>query len=228
MTEKDLGQSWRRVQGSALFSYSRLVAFSSRYRVEGWHHLHAAEASHRPILWSLWHGQLMPFIVFGDRHLPNEEFVGIRVGDERGDVLGAYGDRLGSHTYRVNMQGNPFAAGRAVLRVIREMEAGKQSVIAPDGPDGPAYIPKRGVTFLARKAQAALLPVGVWTRHAYRLDRWDHYLVPFPFAQIHVVLGQPVLVDSEADEEVLENRIVQELHRVRSRAQVLAGVRPWR
>lgn len=228
MANKELGQWWRRTQGSVLFSYSRFVAFSSQYRVEGWHHLQAAEASGRPILWSLWHGQLMPFIAFGDRHLPNEEFVAIRVGDERGDVLGAYGDRLGSRTYRVNMAGNPFAAGRAVLQVIREMKAGKQSVIAPDGPDGPAYVPKSGVTFLARKAEAALLPIGVWTRQAYQLDRWDSYLVPFPFARIHVVMGQPLLVEAKADEEELEKRIVQALHRVRARAQVLAGVRPWR
>lgn len=228
MAEKDLGQWWRRAQGSALFSYSRLVAFSSRYRVEGWQHLQTAAATGRPILWAFWHGQLMPFIAFGDRHLPNEEFVAIRVGDKRGDVLGAYGDRLGSQTYQVDMEGNPFAAGRAVLQVIREMKAGKQSVIAPDGPDGPAYVPKRGVTFLVRKAQAALLPVGIWTRQAYQLDRWDSYLVPFPCARIHVALGQPLLVEAKGDEEELEKRIARELHRVRARAQVLAGVRPWR
>ena len=132
----------------------------------------------------------MPFVAFGDRYLPNEAFAAIRVGDERGDVLGAYAERLGSRTYRVNMEGNPFAAGRAVLQVIREMKAGKQSLIAPDGPDGPAFVPKRGVTFLARKAEAAVLPVGVWTRQAYALNRWDNYLVPFPFARIHVVLGK--------------------------------------
>lgn len=228
MSDRDWGQWWRRVQGTALFSYSRLVAFSSRYRIEGWRHLQTAQNSGRPVLWAMWHGQLMPFIAFGDRHLPNEEFTAIRVGDERGDVLGAYGDRLGTRTYRVDMSGNPFAAGRSVLKVIRAMKAGQQSAIAPDGPDGPAYVPKRGVTFLARKAEAAILPVGVWTRQAYQLNRWDHYLVPLPFARIHVVLGEPLLVDKDAEEAELEARITRALHAVRARAQVLAGVRPWR
>ena len=228
MSPDNLARRWRRLQGDALFTYSRVVAFSSRYRVEGWQHLHAAEASGRPLLWTMWHGQLMPFVAFGDRYLPNEQFVAVRVGDERGDVLGSYAARLGSSTYRVDMDGNPFAAGRAVLRVIREMRKGKQSVIAPDGPDGPAYVPKRGVTFLARKAEAAVLPIGVWTRQAYPLDRWDNYLVPFPFARIHVALGEPLLVSGKADEAELEEQIVHALHRVRARAQVLAGVRPWR
>lgn len=222
------GRVWRRLEGTALFSYSRLVAFTSRYRAEGWQNLHAAQATGRPLLWALWHGQVMPFVAFGDRYLPNEQFVAIRVGDERGDVLGAYADRLGSRTYRVDMEGNPFAAGRAVLRVIREMKGGKQSLIAPDGPDGPAFVPKRGITFLARKAEAAVLPVGVWTRQAYQLNRWDNYLVPLPFARIHVTLGEPLLVDRHADEAALERQISRALHRARARAQVLAGVRPWR
>jgi lysophospholipid acyltransferase (LPLAT)-like uncharacterized protein len=227
VTGSNWGRRWRRVQGNALFAYSRLVALTSRYRIEGWRQLSRAEASGHPILWALWHGQMMLFITFGDRHLPNDQFAAVRVGDERGDVLGAYGDRLGTSTYRVNMEGNPFAAGRAVLQVIRAMKAGKQSAIAPDGPDGPAYVPKRGVTFLARKAEAALLPVGLWTRQAYALNRWDHYLVPFPFARIDVTIGEPLFVDRQADETMLETRLVDALHQARARAQVLAGVRPW-
>ena len=228
MVPENLSRSWRQLQGAFLFGYTRLVAVSSRYRIEGWPHLQAAINSGRPLLWALWHGQLMPFVAFGDRYLPNEQFAAVRVGDDRGDVLGTFAARLGSRTYRVDMAGNPFAAGRAVLQVIREMKAGKQSVIAPDGPDGPAYKPKRGVTFLARKAEAAVLPAGVWTRHAYALNRWDRYLVPFPFAHIHVALGQPLLVDRGTDESELEERITDALHQARARAQVMAGIRPWR
>lgn len=228
MVPENVGRAWRRVQGDFLFAYSRLVAYSSRYRIEGWPHLQAAMDSKRPLLWAMWHGQVMLFVAFGDRYLPNEQFAALRVGDERGDVLGEFAARLGSRTYRVDMGGNPFAAGRAVLQVIREMKAGRQSVIAPDGPDGPAFKPKRGVTYLARKAEAAVLPVGVWSRQAYALNRWDRYLVPFPFARIHVALGQPLLVERDVDESQLEAQIVAALHQARARAQVLAGIRPWR
>jgi hypothetical protein len=39
--------------------------------------------------------------------------------------------------YAVDMDGNPMAAGRSVLRIIQEMKRGKHSFIAPDGPGGP-------------------------------------------------------------------------------------------
>ena len=218
---------WRNLQGSALYLYSRLVTQTCCLRVEGWENLAAAEKSERPLLWSFWHGQVMPFISFGDRYLENEEFVAIVVGDTRADTLSIFADRLRAQTYQVDMEGNPFAAGRAVLRVVRAMQQGKQSIIAPDGPDGPAFVPKPGVSFLARKAEAALLPLGVWTRHAYQLKRWDRYLVPYPFARIHVFLGKPLYVDRKADNDRLLQQVAAALHKARARAQVLAGVRPW-
>ena len=224
----DLGHRWRQLQGSALYSYSQLVTRTARFRVEGWEQMEVAEASGRPVLWAMWHGQLMGFISFGDRFLDNEDFVAVMVGDERGDTLGMFARRLRGRVFRVDMKGNPFAAGRAVLRVIQEMKAGHQSIIAPDGPDGPAFTPKPGVAFLARKAQAAILPLGVWTRQAYHLRRWDRYLVPVPFARFHVKIGRPLLAGPQIEDEALLAQIGEALHAARARAMVLAGARPWR
>lgn len=224
----DLGRRWRQMQGNALYSYSRLVTYTARFRVEGWPNMHQAQGSGRPVLWSLWHGQVMAFLSFGDHYLNAQDFVAVMVGDERGDTLGVFGDRLGGKTFRVDMQGNPFAAGRAVLRVVQALKAGRQSVIAPDGPDGPAFIPKPGVAFLAQKAEAAILPMGIWTRQAYQLRRWDRYLVPLPFARFHATLGEPLFPDRKMDRDALLEAIARSLHEARARAQVLAGVRHWR
>jgi lysophospholipid acyltransferase (LPLAT)-like uncharacterized protein len=224
----DWGERWRRLQGEALFRYSRLTMRTARYRVDGQPNMEAAEQSGRPVLWSLWHQQVMLFVSFGDRFLENENFVALTVGDERGDTLGAFAERLGGRAHRVDMQGNPFAAGRAVLRVIRDMNEGRHSVLAPDGPDGPAYVPKPGIAFLARKAEAAVLPCGLWTRQAYQIDRWDRYLVPLPFARIHVAIGPPIYAERRMDQDDLLRQISDALHKTRTRAQVLAGVRPWR
>lgn len=224
---KSLAPAWRTLQGHGLYLYGRALSLSGRFHVEGWRHVQDAGKTGRPLLWALWHGQLMPFVSFGARFLDPSRFVAIRVGDERGDTLGVFSRQLGGSTVRVDMSGNPFAAGRAVLRVIQAMESGSQSVIAPDGPDGPPFVPKPGVAFLARKARAAILPVGAWTRHAFHLRRWDRYLLPVPFARTHVVIGAPLLVDRQDDQQLLLNQIAETLHRVRYRAQVLSGVRPW-
>jgi lysophospholipid acyltransferase (LPLAT)-like uncharacterized protein len=220
---------WSHFQGNALFSYYRLLSLTVRWRLEGTEHIEEARASGRPVLWSLWHGQAMQFMLYAYSFEDPRDFVAVVVGDARFDILSTLGARLhAGGAYAVDMQGNPVAAGRAVLRVIQAMKGGKQSVIAPDGPDGPPFVPKEGVGFLARKAAAAILPVGFWTRHGFYLNRWDRYLVPLPFARLHAVFGRPILVEAEMDSAALLAKVAEALHQVRTRAQVLAGVRPWR
>lgn len=170
----------------------------------------------------------MGFIALADRKLDPRQFTAVTVGDERGDTLGMLARRLGGTPHRVDMSGNPVAAGRAVLRVIQAMQAGKQSIIAPDGPDGPAYTAKDGVAYLARKAGANILPLGVFTRSALFLNRWDSYLLPLPFSRFHVVIGPPIGVGRKDDLHDVLQRVSIALHDVRDRAQVLAGIRPWR
>lgn len=224
----NVATAWRALQGRGLYLYGRTLSASGRFHIEGWQNLEKAQESGRPLLLAMWHGQLMPFIAFGARFLDPRQFVAIMVGDQRGDTLGAFASQLGGTTVRVDMAGNPFAAGRAVLRVIKAMQKGSQSVIAPDGPDGPPFVPKPGVAFLAQKARAAVLPVGAWTRHAIHLQRWDRYLLPFPFARIHIVLGAPLLVERNDDQALLLEQISAALHDVREQAQVRSGIRPWR
>lgn len=224
----NLAQLWRTMQGHGLFLYTRTLGLTGRFHVEGRRNLDQALATQRPLLWCLWHGQMMAFVVYGDRLLDPTRFAAVIAGDDRGDTLGTLARRLGGRAYRVDMGGNPVAAGRAVLRVIQAMQEGSQSVIAPDGPDGPAFVPKAGVAYLARKARAVLIPTGVWTRQAIQLNRWDRYLVPLPFAHYQVALGEPITVEKDDDPEQLLETISRALHTVRARAQLLAGVRPWR
>ncbi|MFW5940255.1 MAG: lysophospholipid acyltransferase family protein [Chloroflexota bacterium] len=224
----ELGIRWRHLQGSGLYFYSRVLARTARIHVEGWENYTNTGDDGRPLLWSFWHGQLMPFITFGQRYLDASDFVVITVGDDRNDTLGTFARRLGGVSVGVDMQGNPFAAGRAVLRVIKAMKSGRQSVLAPDGPDGPVFTPKAGVAFLAQKAGASILPVGAWTRHALQMERWDRYLLPLPFARYSIVIGQSLTAQPDGDQHQLLAQISSSLHEVRARAQVLAGVRPWR
>ena len=187
----DFGKWLRRMEGTLLHLYFRSVVATARYTIIGEENLQAALEDSRPILWGCWHGLNMAFMQYGARHFDPAQFTVIIVGDERGEVLAELGRRIGSEPTAVDMEGNPVASGRAVLTLIKKMRKGQQTLICPDGPDGPAFSTKDGIFFLAQKAQANIIPWGCWTTQAYVRKRWDHFLVPLPYARITVVIGKP-------------------------------------
>ncbi len=218
------GRRWRQFEGDAIYWYQKLVGRTVRWQIEGRQNLTLAQASKRPFLWSLWHGLSLPFIMYGYRFMNPHDFCVVVVGDERSDVLQQLAERIEASTYAVDMQGNPMAAGRAVLRVIKAMKKGKQSMLAPDGPDGPAFIPKPGVTFLARKTEGVVMPVGTWAWPVVKLPRWDQYLIPLPFAKIYIAFGEPIFATKDDDETTLKEKISQALTAVRHKARQMAGI----
>lgn len=194
------------LQGTALGLYHRLLARTVHWQIEGRANVTKASASGRPLLWLFWHEQLSVFVTYAVRFVGGKKFAIVTLGgDPRGDILSSFAASLGASPYGVDMQGNPMEAGRKVLRIIEAMKGGKDSFLAPDGPDGPAFTPKAGASFLARKAEAAVIPVGGFTNAGFALRRWDSYLVPFPFARLRLVFGEPIFVKRrDKDDEVTE------------------------
>jgi len=195
-------------QGNMLALYHRVLARTVRWQVEGQANISKAMVSKRPLLWLFWHEQLSVFVTYAVRFVGGDKFTIVTLGgDPRGDILSTFAASLGASPYGVDMQGNPMEAGRKVLRIIEAMKGGKDSFLAPDGPDGPAFKPKPGASFLARKAEAAVIPVGGFTHAGYALRRWDKYLVPFPFARLHLVFGEPIFVNKRDKDEAITEKI---------------------
>jgi lysophospholipid acyltransferase (LPLAT)-like uncharacterized protein len=218
---KRLAQQWLHIEGLSLAHYHRLLAHTVRWRIEGQANVTQAYASGRPLLWAFWHGQISAFVTYAVRFIGGNRFCLVTLGgDDRGDILATFAAELGATPFGVDMQGNPMAAGRAVLRVIQAMKGGQQSFLAPDGPDGPPFVPKAGVAYLARKAEAAVIPVGGFTPFGYQLKRWDNYLVPYPLAPLHIVFGQPILVNARDEEQMIQAEIAQALTAVYTRARI--------
>ena len=208
-------------QGNALAFYHRLLARTVRWQIEGQANVSKARLSKRPLLWLFWHEQLSIFVSYGVRFVGAPKFTIVTLGgDPRSDILSTFAASLGASPHGVDMQGNPMAAGRSVLRIIEAMKGGKDSFLAPDGPDGPAFTPKAGASFLARKAEAAIIPVGGFAQASFALRRWDKYLVPFPFARLRLVFGEPLFINKRDKDDSVQERIVDAItavyHKARS------------
>lgn len=106
-----------------------------------------------------------------------------------------------------------------MVRLVRKMSAGKNLIIHPDGPAGPAYFVKPGVTYLAKKTGAAILPFGCYCRHAYHVPRWDRYTLPLPFSKVHIQIGNILTVPKNIqDLSETNQQLTDILHRVSAQA----------
>jgi len=97
---------------------------------------------------------------------------------------------------------------------VRQVKAGRDAYITPDGPEGPSYMIKPGITYIAQKANATVLPLGAYTRHGYRVPRWDRYVLPYPFSKIAIQIGEPIIVDKKAELTAVSHHLTQQLHQV--------------
>jgi lysophospholipid acyltransferase (LPLAT)-like uncharacterized protein len=90
----------------------------------------------------------------------------------------------------------PLAAGARRGLGLRQMDAalvaGKDVLIAVDGPRGPRHRIAPGAVWLARSACAEIRPVGCAAWPALALPRWDRLLVPLPGARIALAFGSPL------------------------------------
>jgi lysophospholipid acyltransferase (LPLAT)-like uncharacterized protein len=190
------------VNGSLLYALSRLVQKTCRYQVSGLEHLEAAFSSGRPVIITGWHGITMMLIPYAIKYqdIDIADVVCILPDDWRGGSLQVFTQRLGAIPFPMNLHGdNTLGMGRKLVKLVREVVDGKHIYLTPDGPDGPSYGIKPGLTFIAKKANAIILPVGGYARHAYVVPRWDRYVVPIPFSRISLCIGEPYTIPPETE-----------------------------
>jgi len=76
--------------------------------------------------------------------------------------------------------------------------------ITPDGPKGPRYKVQPGAAYLASRAGIPLIPMTNSAKSAWVLKSWDSFMIPKPFSRVIVLIGQPIWVESEANQESLQ------------------------
>ena len=188
-----------RISGNLLYTLSRMVSKTCRYQDTGLEHLQAVFSGDKPVIIACWHGMTMMVIPYASIFEDFSSFVTIMPDDWRGASLKVFADRLGAFPFPMNLHGDStMSQGRELVKLVREVVGGKHLYFTPDGPDGPSYVIKPGMTFIAKKANAVLLPIGAYTRNAYIVPRWDRYTIPFPFSRVSVCIGKPIHIPPDA------------------------------
>jgi lysophospholipid acyltransferase (LPLAT)-like uncharacterized protein len=136
---------------------------------------------------ALWHNRLLIFPLVLRRFLPNRHGAALISASRDGDLLADAIHRFG---YDVVRGSSSRLGASAILQLTEALAAGRDVVITPDGPRGPAYELGPGIIFLAQKSGAAVLPMNLEFSHCWRLGSWDRFMVPRPFSKVRVLIGQ--------------------------------------
>ena len=145
-----------------------------------------------PVIYAVWHGQILLLpLLYGRRAVC---VLASRSRD--GELVTRYIGRFGIEAVR----GSSSRGGAAALRhLARWLKQGREVVVVPDGPRGPAEVVKPGIVGLARLSGAAIVPVAVGASSEWRLGSWDGFRIPRPFARCVARFGEPIHVPRVVD-----------------------------
>lgn len=191
----------------------RFLFRTCRVEIKGLERFIESAKKERCIL-MLWHNRLGLIPEILQRYAPQFQYVAFVSNSRDGEVLAIL-----THSY---------AAGRTI-RVPSHMRhhalkvsidcliEGKEVLIfTPDGPRGPRYRVKPGISLAARTASANVVPLTWTASRCWRLKTWDGFILPKPFSRLLVELGEPIPTSKELYPELedltacLEDRLGQE------------------
>jgi lysophospholipid acyltransferase (LPLAT)-like uncharacterized protein len=193
-----------------------VIGRTLRWRVDGIDHLQYDGSPRRPIM-AFWHSRLLPATYyFRDRGIVvmiSETFAGEWIA--RVVRFFGYGTSRGATSSR----------GAVALRdQARPKAAGSTAGIAVDGPSGPPRHVKPGVVWLGMLTGNPVVPFHMEASRSWRLRSWDRTEVPRPFATVALVVGRPIDVPPDADDDAIESKrleVQSALERLERRAQEL-------
>jgi lysophospholipid acyltransferase (LPLAT)-like uncharacterized protein len=150
---------------------------------------------------ALWHNRLLIFPFVLRRFFSDRRGAALISASRDGDLLADAIKRFGFDVVR----GSSSRLGAsAILQLTDVLASGRDVVITPDGPRGPAYELGPGIIFLAQKSGAAVVPMNMEYSSCWRFKSWDRFILPRPFAKVRVIIGQPHRVRSTSTADDFE------------------------
>ena len=165
----------------------RLLGLTWRIRVvNGERTVGAMRAARQPIVFALWHGDMLPLLY----HHRNEG-VAVLISEHRdGELIAQIAERLGFRTVRGS---TTRGASRALVGLVKTLQAGYDVAVTPDGPRGPSRSFAPGALIASQRASAPVVACGIAAPRAWRLRSWDRFQIPKPFSRVIVAYAGPAL-----------------------------------
>lgn len=166
----------------------RVLGITWRVRVYGREWLLARPAGTAPVVYTLWHGQMLPLL------WAHKARTGVIVSEHKdGEIIA----RIIALFGLFGVRGSSSRGGtRALLESVQVVKQGTDMAFTPDGPRGPRHSFAPGALMLSNRAQVPLVTITGFVDRKWQLKSWDGFEIPKPFARITVLYGEPRMVDA--------------------------------
>lgn len=172
----------------------KLLTFTCRIKVEGIAQFQAHAGKGNCIL-LLWHNRLMLVAPIFQRYAPQFTYTAFISKSRDGEPLALFTRSFkNGRTIRVRHNAKHEALKEMIDRLKNSPEV---LIVTPDGPRGPRYQIKPGISLAAKETGAKIFPFSWSADRFWQLKSWDKMILPKPFAKISVLIGDPIIPDKK-------------------------------
>lgn len=184
----------------AFYLLIRVIGSTIRYKVKGWENFESIENAGKLPIYAFWHDRIFA----GTYFFRNRGIAVITSQSKDGEYIARFIQRLGYGAIR----GSSTRGGvGALVEMIKAMRNGTATAFTLDGPKGPRYKAKQGAILLAKKTGNPVMPFVVECRSFWTVNSWDRLQIPKPFTRAKVVIGKPLYVNENADQNELDKAL---------------------
>jgi lysophospholipid acyltransferase (LPLAT)-like uncharacterized protein len=186
----------------------KILYGTNKKDIRGRKHYRNMIQNNRSVILSVWHGQLLS--IFYD--LRNEPVNAVAGTHKDAEIISQIATRWGWHMMRGSSKEKGEVAYKEMVRILKN--SGELVFITPDGPTGPARIPKPGIIRAAQATNSVIIPTSVHSTHRWGFTNWDTFYLEKPFGKIFIEYGEPIVFDQHADFETCAETLIQAMDQV--------------
>ncbi len=162
----------------------------------------------KAIIICMWHGDLMSQIYNYFKFRKNGIVKAMISHNKDGEIIA----KLASSFKIGAVRGSSSkGAAKVLIGALKELKAGNDLAITPDGPRGPRYSVADGIVALAQKSDSKIVCFNAIPTKYWQFNSWDKFVLPKPFGRIDFYISEPFDIkdmDIEEAKKVIKDKML--------------------
>ena len=193
------------ILGSILLKF---IYGSNRKDVRGRDNYESLIKEGESVILSVWHGQLLSVV----HDLRKENFYAIAGTHKDAEIISRIATKWGWNMMRGSSKEKGDVAYKDMINALKQ--PGNAVFITPDGPTGPARVPKPGGIRAAQATNAAIIPISVHSTRRWGFTNWDTFYLEKPFGKIFIQYGEPIFFNKEQDFDECSQILIEKMNEI--------------